>query len=326
MSWAAANRAAQGLQGVHSGRTMGATEKLSRAMPLTAVRGVCDHADAEGRCDGSQPQPHQRPKPPQAAWRPGARGRGINRLGSGRWRVRSRSSSTTGSVLLERDVGVVVRDGVRLSVDVYRPNRPGRFPAILEHIPYRKDDLRAIEDRSQNTFLVQRRVRLRAARRAWHRAARTAWPHDEYTEAEQHDGFDVVRVDGRAAVVHRRGGVVGRLLRRVHVHPAGRAAPAGAAGDRAGLRDRRPLHRRHALPRRRAQRQQPARLSDLDDRDERAAAARRARTPEFDRRLARADRDDAGVGGRVDPRAARRARTGATARCDPTTAGSAARC
>jgi predicted acyl esterase len=59
-----------------------------------------------------------------------------------------------GRVLLVRDVGVVVRDGVRLSVDLYRPNRPGRFPAVLEHIPYRKDDLRAIEDRSQNVFLV----------------------------------------------------------------------------------------------------------------------------------------------------------------------------
>ena len=38
-----------------------------------------------------------------------------------------------GNVILQRDVGVVVRDGVRLSVDVYRPNRPGRYPAILEH-------------------------------------------------------------------------------------------------------------------------------------------------------------------------------------------------
>jgi hypothetical protein len=34
-------------------------------------------------------------------------------------------------VLVERDVGVLVRDGVRLSVDVYWPSRPGRFPALL---------------------------------------------------------------------------------------------------------------------------------------------------------------------------------------------------
>jgi predicted acyl esterase len=96
-----------------------------------------------------------------------------------------------GNVLLERDVGVTVRDGVRLSVDVYRPNRPGRFPAILEHIPYRKDDLRAIEDRSQSTFLVNAgfacvRLDVRGT------GSSQGVAQDEYTEAEQHDGCDVV--------------------------------------------------------------------------------------------------------------------------------------
>ena len=96
-----------------------------------------------------------------------------------------------GSVLLERDVGVVARDGVRLSVDVYRPNRPGRFPAILEHIPYRKDDLRAIEDRSQNAFLVEAGFAcVRLDVRGTGSSGGVAL--DEYTEAEQHDGFDVV--------------------------------------------------------------------------------------------------------------------------------------
>jgi len=31
---------------------------------------------------------------------------------------------------------VSMRDGVRLSVDIYRPDAPGRFPAILSHTPY----------------------------------------------------------------------------------------------------------------------------------------------------------------------------------------------
>jgi putative CocE/NonD family hydrolase len=96
-----------------------------------------------------------------------------------------------GNVLLEPDVGVVARDGVRLSVDVYRPTRPGRVPAILEHIPYRKDDLRAIEDRSQNTFLVNAgfacvRLDVRGT------GSSQGVARDEYTQAEQHDGFDVV--------------------------------------------------------------------------------------------------------------------------------------
>ena len=65
-------------------------------------------------------------------------------------------------VVIERDVGVIAGDGVRLSVDVYRPRRTGRYPAILEHIPYRKDDLRALEDRSQTASW---------SRQASHRAA-----------------------------------------------------------------------------------------------------------------------------------------------------------
>jgi predicted acyl esterase len=96
-----------------------------------------------------------------------------------------------GDVLLERDVGVIVRDGVRLSVDVYRPNRPGRFPAILEHIPYRKDDLRAIEDRSQNCFLVNAGfVCVRLDVRGTGSSQGVA--EDEYTQTEQADGCDVV--------------------------------------------------------------------------------------------------------------------------------------
>ena len=83
-----------------------------------------------------------------------------------------------------------------LSVDLYRPNRPGRFPAVLEHIPYRKDDLRAIQDRSQNVFLVNAgfacvRLDVRGTGSSQGIAC------DEYTQAEQHDGFDVVEWMGR---------------------------------------------------------------------------------------------------------------------------------
>ena len=58
-------------------------------------------------------------------------------------------------ILLEQDLQVRVSDGTVLSVDVYRPNAPGRFPGILEHIPYRKDDLRAMQDRGQNIELAR---------------------------------------------------------------------------------------------------------------------------------------------------------------------------
>jgi uncharacterized protein len=96
-----------------------------------------------------------------------------------------------GRVLLERDVRIRMRDGVELSADVYRPNRPGRFGAILEHIPYRKDDLRAHQDRGQNIVLVEAgfacvRLDVRGTGSS-HGVA-----EDEYTEAEQLDGVEVV--------------------------------------------------------------------------------------------------------------------------------------
>jgi hypothetical protein len=39
----------------------------------------------------------------------------------------------------ERDVAVAMRDGVKLSVDVYRPDAAGRFPALLAFAIYNKD-------------------------------------------------------------------------------------------------------------------------------------------------------------------------------------------
>src|SRR5262245_2637113 len=39
-----------------------------------------------------------------------------------------------------RDVRVPARDGITLSADLLHPDVDGRFPAIIEYIPYRKDD------------------------------------------------------------------------------------------------------------------------------------------------------------------------------------------
>ncbi len=43
------------------------------------------------------------------------------------------------SVILTRDVAVKMRDGVVLRADVFRPNRSGAFPVLLERTPYNKD-------------------------------------------------------------------------------------------------------------------------------------------------------------------------------------------
>ncbi len=43
-------------------------------------------------------------------------------------------------VKLVRDVRIPMKDGTRLAADLYMPDGEGRFPAILEYLPYRKDD------------------------------------------------------------------------------------------------------------------------------------------------------------------------------------------
>lgn len=43
-------------------------------------------------------------------------------------------------ILRDLDVGVMMRDGIRLSANVYRPSAPGRFPVIMAISPYGKDD------------------------------------------------------------------------------------------------------------------------------------------------------------------------------------------
>ena len=42
-------------------------------------------------------------------------------------------------MIIEKDVGIPMRDGVRLRADVFRPKGGGRFPAILNIGSYQKD-------------------------------------------------------------------------------------------------------------------------------------------------------------------------------------------
>ena len=40
-----------------------------------------------------------------------------------------------------KDVFVPMRDGVELAVDIYRPEAPGRYPALLQRTPYLKSGI-----------------------------------------------------------------------------------------------------------------------------------------------------------------------------------------
>ena len=65
--------------------------------------------------------------------------------------------ATPPAPFVERGVAVPMRDGVRLSTDVYRPSRAGRFPTIIERTPYdrkRLEDRRILRDALRRGYAV----------------------------------------------------------------------------------------------------------------------------------------------------------------------------
>jgi predicted acyl esterase len=47
-------------------------------------------------------------------------------------------TSGLGGVTVERDVAAVMRDGITLRADVYRPETPGEYPVLVQRTPYNK--------------------------------------------------------------------------------------------------------------------------------------------------------------------------------------------
>src|SRR5690242_19967231 len=104
------------------------------------------------------------------------------------------------------DVRIPARDGVELSANIWMPRRTSEaatrdqattgattaaFPAILEMIPYGKDNWRRNADVARGTYLARRGyVLCRVDVRGTGSSAGIAL--DEYTEAETRDGYDVV--------------------------------------------------------------------------------------------------------------------------------------
>lgn len=63
-------------------------------------------------------------------------------------------------VKILRDVFVTMEDGVRLALTVYLPDAPGDgpFPAVVESLPYRKDDDCFTRDHQTYTYLAERGI------------------------------------------------------------------------------------------------------------------------------------------------------------------------
>jgi putative CocE/NonD family hydrolase len=106
-----------------------------------------------------------------------------------------RPASTPGhAVDVRRDVRIPVRDGLELSANLWLPigTGPGdRFPAILEMIPYRKDDWRWASDEARGQWLAARgfafcRLDIRGT------GSSPGIARGEYTVEETRDGYDAV--------------------------------------------------------------------------------------------------------------------------------------
>jgi putative CocE/NonD family hydrolase len=96
-----------------------------------------------------------------------------------------------------RDVRIPVSDGLELSANLWLPepaadgSGPQTFPAILEMIPYRKDDWRAASDQSRGEWLAARGYALcRLDVRGTGSSPGIAL--DEYTVRETQDGYEAV--------------------------------------------------------------------------------------------------------------------------------------
>ncbi len=93
-------------------------------------------------------------------------------------------------VRVTRSVRIPVRDGVRLAATLYRPDAEGRYPALLESVPYRKDDLYWAQDGPHYYFAARGYVGVRLDVRGT--GSSEGVSTDEYSEAEQRDAVDVI--------------------------------------------------------------------------------------------------------------------------------------
>ena len=150
-------------------------------------------------------------------------------------------------MIIERNVVVKMRDGLRLYADVFRPadERPG--PPIVVWTPYGKHWYGALE-KDPNTAVREDMLSHYAtfegpdplywvprgyvivnvdARGTWYSEGTSTFLSPEEAEAF----YDVDRMGGHPAVEHRQGRIDGRLLPVAEPMEDGRAAAAASGGD-----------------------------------------------------------------------------------------------
>ena len=101
-------------------------------------------------------------------------------------------------VKVEKDVFVRMRDGVRVAVDVYRPDDPGGFRALYASSPYQKDlvylpsvpTFHLRETNDIDWFVQRGYVYVHADARGTGKSVEGVWKF--HSEAEQNDHYDLI--------------------------------------------------------------------------------------------------------------------------------------
>src|SRR3954470_11036208 len=121
-----------------------------------------------------------------------ARGRPHLHLDFRRMTDRDRSASAPRfDVTVDWDARIRVRDGIELSANIWRPESRARHPAILELIPYGKDNWRRAADQARGAWFASRGYALcRVDVRGTGSSGGVAL--DEYTAEETEDGVEAV--------------------------------------------------------------------------------------------------------------------------------------
>src|SRR5215831_12063643 len=108
-------------------------------------------------------------------------------------------------MVIDKDVAMTTRDGVILRADVYRPDGPGRFPALLSRLPYDKNQRRRPGD--IDVFVERGYVVIMQDTRG-----RFASDGDEYYPLiwEAHDGYDAVEWEAQLPYADGQVGTMGQ--------------------------------------------------------------------------------------------------------------------
>ena len=56
--------------------------------------------------------------------------------------------------VIEEEIFIPLKDGTKLAARLWRPEIAGKYPAILEYIPYRKRDGTRLRDEEQHGYLA----------------------------------------------------------------------------------------------------------------------------------------------------------------------------